>query len=157
MTSVLFVCLGNICRSPTAQAVFTKLSGDAGLTDMDIDSAGTGAWHKGDPPDTRSVEAAVARGYNFNGQAARRVESLDFARFEFNIAMDAKNLKALKKIAPKAWNGHLGLFMDFAGRAKTDVADPYYGGAQGFETVLNMTEAASRGLIAHINAQPKSG
>lgn len=150
MTAVLFVCLGNICRSPAAQAVFTRLAEQGGLTELEIDSAGTGAWHKGEPPDARAIEAGSARGYNFHGQAARAVESLDFARFDYILAMDRENLRALKAMQPDNWDGHLSLFMDFAGKPRTNVPDPYYGGPEGFETVLDMVEAAGRGLCAHI-------
>ncbi len=152
-SSVLFVCLGNICRSPTAQAVFTHMSTGAGLTDIDIDSAGTGAWHQGERPDARSQAAGTARGYSFDGQTARKIESLDFARFDYIIAMDRKNLSELSGQRPVNWNGHLGLFMDFAGQSGADVPDPYYGGATGFEDVLDMIEQASRGLIAHIKSR----
>ena len=156
MTSVLFVCLGNICRSPTAQAVFSRMAVEAGLTDIDIDSAGTGAWHTGEPPDIRSREAGMARGYDFTGQSARAVESLDFARFDYILAMDRKNLRALEDMTPKNWRGHLGLFLDFAGEENADVPDPYYGGPDGFENVLDLIERASGGLIAHIKAQETS-
>ncbi len=161
MTSVLFVCLGNICRSPSAQAVFEKLAAEAGLTGLDVDSAGTGGWHKGEPPDRRSRAAGESRGYRFDGQTARKIERSDFARFDYVIAMSSKNLAEISPKAPKNWGGHLGLFMDFAGSPDTDVPDPYYGGEQGFETVLDMVESASRGLIAHIieveRNQPSSG
>ena len=161
--AVLFVCLGNICRSPTAQAVFTKMAEEASLGALDIDSAGTSGWHKGEPPDRRSREAGMERGYSFEGQMARKIDGADFARFDYILAMSAENLAEFEYKAPKNWGGHLGLFMDFADRPNTDVPDPYYGGAQGFETVLDMVEAASRGLIAHIQArqnedsQPSSG
>lgn len=157
MTSVLFVCLGNICRSPTAHAVFTKIAAQAGQQHIEIDSAGTWAWHKGETPDRRSVEAGAARGYSFAGQTARKVETLDFARFDYILAMDKKNLKKLKKKKPKDWTGHLSLFMDFTGRPDTDVPDPYYGGPQGFDAVLDMIEAASRGLIEAIAASQSEG
>lgn len=156
MTAILFVCLGNICRSPTAQAVFTRRASEAGLT-VDIDSAGTGAWHAGEPPDPRSIEAGESRGYSFDGQYARKFEPLDFARFDYILAMDAKNLAALWAEAPKSWSGHLGLLLDFAGDTGTDVPDPYYGVPQGFDAVLDMIERASEGLISHIKNQPSSG
>lgn len=157
MTSVLFICLGNICRSPTAQAVFTRMAHEAGLTNPDIDSAGTGAWHAGELPDIRAREAGTARGYDFTGQSARAVENLDFARFDYILAMDSQNLRALKDMEPKNWRGHLGLFLDFAGQDNADVPDPYYGGPAGFENVLDLIERASRGLIAHIKTHPNSG
>lgn len=152
MTAILFVCLGNICRSPTAQAVFTRIAAREGLGDIEIESAGTGAWHAGELPDARSREAGIARGYSFEGQVARQVESLDFARFDYILAMDSKNLSALKAMQPKNWNAHLGLFLDFSDTPGADVPDPYYGGPDGFEDVITLIERASRGLAAHIKS-----
>lgn len=150
--SVLFVCLGNICRSPTAQAVFRARSIGAGL-DIEVDSAGTGAWHEGEPPDARAMEAGAARGYDFTGQSARAVETLDFARFDYILAMDTKNLAHLEAMKPQSYSGHLGLLTDFGNAADKgrNVPDPYYGGPQGFETVLDMIERASDRLIARLN------
>ncbi|WP_017931248.1 low molecular weight protein-tyrosine-phosphatase [Robiginitomaculum antarcticum] len=151
--SVLFVCLGNICRSPTAEAVFRARAKAAGL-DVEIDSAGTGAWHAGEPPDARAMDAGERRGYDFTGQSARAVEGLDFARFDYVLAMDSENLAHLNAMKPVTYSGHLGLFCDFSGAQDTgrDVPDPYYGGPQGFETVLDMIERASDGLIAKIRS-----
>lgn len=143
---ILFVCLGNICRSPTAHAVFEHLASEAGLN-VSVDSAGTGGWHIGDPPDSRSIAAGEARGYSFDGQSSRKVESMDFARFDYILAMDVQNLADLKQICPTHYTGHLGLLLDFAGLEKTSVPDPYYGGPDGFKTVLDLVEFACRGLI----------
>jgi len=153
MTAILFVCLGNICRSPTAEAVFRARAARAGL-DIEIDSAGTGAWHTGEPPDSRAIETGQARGYDFTDQSARAVESLDFARFTHILAMDAQNLAHLREMKPEGWSGHLGLFTDYgsAQDKSRDVPDPYYGGPQGFETVVDMIERASDGLIAALKA-----
>ena len=153
MTSVLFVCLGNICRSPTAEAVLRARAARAGL-DIEIDSAGTGAWHTGEPPDRRAIETGQARGYDFTGQSARAVESLDFARFTHIFAMDAKNLAHLEGMKPEGYSGHLGLFTDFGSAQDKgrDVPDPYYGGPQGFEIVVDMIERASDGLIFALKA-----
>ncbi len=147
MTSVLFVCLGNICRSPTAEAVFRQKAKQAGL-DLVIDSAGTGGWHVGASPDPRAIEAGEAKGYNFVGQSARKAETSDFARFDYILAMDKENLRNLQALAPHNYSGHLGLFLDFAeGQNVREVPDPYYGGDDGFKEVVALIEEASAGLI----------
>lgn len=148
--AILFVCLGNICRSPTAEAVFRSRAARAGLECM-IDSAGTGAWHTGEPPDPRSIEYGTRRGYDFTGQTARQAVKADFSRFDYILAMDGRNLSELRNLCPAGYSGHLSRFLDFAPQsASKDVADPYYGGPQGFEQVINDIEAASDGLIAHL-------
>ena len=148
---LLFVCLGNICRSPTAEAVFRVRAADAGL-DVVIDSAGTGAWHAGEPPDTRAQAAGHARGYSFAGQSARAVVDSDFQEFDLILAMDAKNLKNLMRRAPETAQSKIRLFMDFAPQLSVrEVPDPYYGGADGFDQVLDLIETASDGLIAHLS------
>lgn len=145
--TVLFVCLGNICRSPTAEAVFRKRAADAGL-DIHIESAGTGAWHAGERPDTRAIEAGERRGYSFAGQSARKIKSDDFARFDYILAMDGKNLKDLQDMQPETYSGTLALFLDFVKDTSiSEVPDPYYGGPDGFENVIDLIEAASDGLI----------
>lgn len=145
--AILFVCLGNICRSPTAEAVFRKRAKDANLG-IRIESAGTGGWHKGDPPDPRARAAGEARGYSFAGQEARRVENNDFAVFDLILAMDQRNLDDLKSICPSAARDKIKLFLDFAPHLSvSEVPDPYYGGDAGFDHVLDLVEAASDGLI----------
>lgn len=150
MTSVLFVCLGNICRSPTAEAVFRKKADEQGF-DLIIDSAGTGAWHAGEPPDARSIEAGEKAGYSFAGQSARQVEKNDFAKFDYILAMDRANLTSLEALKPQGYSGHLGLFLDFAkGQTLRNVPDPYYGGPDGFKQVIYLIEEASAGLIEQL-------
>lgn len=145
---VLFVCLGNICRSPTAEAVFRARAKAAGL-EVHIDSAGTSGWHTGEGPDPRSIEAGEARGYSFIGQASRKVIRADFGEFDHILAMDWKNVKALKKICPESYLPRIGLFLDYVPNAPTrEVPDPYYGGGDGFTRVLDLIEQASDGLIA---------
>lgn len=136
MTSVLFVCLGNICRSPTAEAVFRARARETPIT---IDSAGTGAWHAGEGPDPRSRAEGESRGYSFDGQAARKVTVQDFHDFDYILAMDASNLSDLKSIRPKNATTHLSLFLPDG----SDVPDPYYGGPDGFAHVVDLIENAS--------------
>ena len=144
---VLFVCLGNICRSPTAEAVFRHRAHTAGL-EVEIDSAGTGAWHVGERPDPRARDAGARRGYSFDGQTARAVHLSDFDYFDHILAMDRKNLSNLKSRAPDGSHEKVQLFLDYAvSISVSEVPDPYYGGADGFEDVLNLIEAASDGLI----------
>lgn len=145
---VLFICLGNICRSPTAEAVFRARAKRAGL-DVIIDSAGTSGWHIGEAPDPRSIEAGEGRGYSFQGQASRKVIRADFGDFDHVLAMDWKNVKGLKKICPESYVSRIGLFLDYAPDPATrEVPDPYYGGNDGFSRVLDLIEQASDGLIA---------
>lgn len=152
MPSVLFVCLGNICRSPTAEAVFRKKVREAGL-DVYIDSAGTSGAHAGESPDRRSIAAGQIRGYSFAGQSSRQVQAEDFERFDYILAMDKSNLRNLGRFKPKGARTEPRLFLDFAVDILTeDVPDPYYGGPDGFDHVLDLIEAASAGLIAEIAA-----
>ena len=148
-TSVLFVCLGNICRSPTAEAVFRHKAELAGL-DIQIDSAGTHGYHIGKQPDRRSQNAGVERGYSFKGLKCRRVDEGDFERFDFILAMDNSNLANLHGMSPSQYHDKIKLFLDFANADDKEVPDPYYGGKRGFELVLDLIEEASDGLIAHI-------
>lgn len=143
MTSVLFVCLGNICRSPTAEAVFRARAGDRNIQ---IDSAGTGAWHAGNPPDPRSRAEGERRGYSFAGQAARKVRVSDFHDFDFILAMDESNLKDLKAIQPKDSSAMLSLFRPDG----ADVPDPYYGGPNGFVQVVDLIEQAADYWLAQM-------
>lgn len=150
--SVLFVCLGNICRSPTADGIFRHQLDSAGLSHrVDVDSAGTGAWHIGRAPDPRSVAAARTRGYDLSPLRARQVTASDFEKFDYILAMDADNLRELQVLAPKDFRGHLGLFLEFAQvHDEAEVPDPYYGEGQGFERVLDLVEDAAEGLLRHI-------
>ena len=152
MIKVVFVCLGNICRSPTAEGVFRALVEGQGLGDrIAVDSAGTGAWHVGEAPDPRAQEAARRRGVELSAMRARKATKEDFGTFDYVLAMDRDNLAALKKLCPPGQEHRLGLLLDYAPEARTrDVPDPYYGGGQGFEHVLDLIEAASAGLLAHI-------
>jgi len=150
---VLFVCLGNICRSPTAEGVFRHLVEERELAaHFLIDSAGTGAWHVGEPPDRRSAEAARQRGVVLEG-AARKVTKSDFGGFDYVLAMDASNFDNLARLAPgPGAKKKLHMFRDFdsASEEGAEVPDPYYGGERGFEDVFDICLAASEGLLAHV-------
>ena len=152
--SVLFVCMGNICRSPTAETVFREHAQRAGLLDdLRIESAGIGSWHVGEPPDKRAILHGRRRGYDLEPLRARQVTPADFERFDYILGMDHRNLRDLKALRPDDYNGHLGLFLDFAPHLGVrEVPDPYYGGPDGFEAVLELVERASEGLLAHIRA-----
>jgi protein-tyrosine phosphatase len=152
---VLFVCMGNICRSPTAEAVFRARVEEAGLADrIRIDSAGTHDYHIGEPPDARTQRAALGRGYDMSALRGRQVERADFGRFDYVLAMDHANLAILERLRPQGTEAHLGLFLEFAERhPEREVPDPYYGGAQGFEHVLDLVEDASAGLLRHIRVR----
>jgi len=147
--------MGNICRSPTAEGVFRKLVQDAGLAGrVLIDSAGTHAYHSGEQPDRRAQEAAARRGVSMSEQKARKVVAEDFERFDFIIAMDRLNLETLKDRAPEPHHERLHLMLDFSGSGEpTDVPDPYYGAAAGFERVLDLVEDAAAGLLRHLEAR----
>lgn len=146
---VLFVCTGNICRSPTAEGVFRRLVQDAGLAHaIEIDSAGTGSWHAGEPPDARSQEAAARRGIDLSTQQARPVERDDFHAFDVILAMDRGHLRQLQRAAPPGATARIELLLDHAPGHGRDVPDPYYGAGDGFERVLDMIEAAGAGLLA---------
>lgn len=149
MKSVLFVCTGNICRSPTAEGVFRKLVDDAGLGDrITADSAGTHGYHVGEAPDNRTQAAARRRGYDLSGLRARRVAREDFHRFDLVVAMDREHHEILAGIAPPSAGHKVKLMMEFARRSAHDeVPDPYYGGAEGFELVLDLLEDAAEGLL----------
>ena len=154
MVKVLFVCMGNICRSPTAQGVFSKVLREQGLEgQIAVDSAGTHDYHIGKPPDERALEAAARRDIDLSVQRARQVDVSDFTRFDYILAMDQDNLDILRALCPHDLNGRIGLFMDFAPEwGEREVPDPYWGGQRGFERVLDMVEGASRGLLGHIQA-----
>ncbi len=149
--SVLFVCLGNICRSPTAEGVLRARLAQAGLEGrVHVDSAGTGSWHVGHPPDPRAIEAAEARGIDLAALRARQVTREDLERFDYVLAMDGANLRDLERLAP----GRAQRFLAFAeGVDVEDVPDPYYGDGDGFARVLDLVEAAADGLVGEIRAR----
>ena len=159
MVKVLFVCLGNICRSPTAEGVFTALIHREGLSDLvSFDSAGTGAWHVGDQPDRRAQAAAKTRGYDLSTQRARQIKETDFWDFDYVIAMDSQNHSDLSMIAPTSAQDRIRMFLSFAAeKGIRDVPDPYYGGADGFDHVLDLVEAASLGLLRDIRKRLRIG
>ncbi len=152
---VLFVCLGNICRSPTAEAVFRELlRREAPDLAIEVDSAGTHAYHRGSPPDPRAVSAAGRRGVDMSDLRARVVEQEDFEAFDLLLAMDEQNFRRLRQLAPEARRDRVRLFLEFAPqRGRRDVPDPYYGGPTGFEDVLDLVEEGARGLLAALRAQ----
>jgi len=158
MKSILFVCLGNICRSPTAEAVLRALAArEAPELGIEVDSAGTAGYHVGEPPDPRTRAAAARRGYDLEPLRARVVEAADFERFDMILAMDAENLRVLRRRAPKAAHERLRLLLEFAPQAQhTEVPDPYYGGPNGFEHVLDLIEEAVRGLLAHLRQRARA-
>lgn len=151
--------MGNICRSPTAEGVFRLRAQTAGLADMlEIDSAGTDAWHVGEPPDARSQTHAARRGYDLSPQRARQVHPDDFVRFDYLLAMDRDNLARLEAICPPPQRRKLALFMRFARNSGSEVVpDPYYGGNAGFELVLDYIEDAADGLIEVVRAELARG
>ncbi|MEO0442617.1 MAG: low molecular weight protein-tyrosine-phosphatase [Pseudomonadota bacterium] len=149
---VLFVCLGNICRSPTAHGLFQHYVDQAKLGHkLVVDSAGTGDWHLGDPPDERAQATAVARGYNISHLRARQVTTSDFIHFDYILAMDQQNLRDLSKLKPANFKGTLGLFLDVAGLGDNqDVPDPYYGDQSHFNYAIELIDTASQDLLARI-------
>jgi len=156
--SVLFVCLGNICRSPTAHAVFQSMVDQQGLGDQIlVDSCGTGDWHIGRAPDPRSQKQALERGYQMDNLRARLVDNSDFNQFDYILAMDKQNLADLKSMNCQNYSGELGLFLDFCRNPNyadySEVPDPYYGGEKGFELVLDLIEDASTELLSQIKAR----
>lgn len=145
---VLMVCTGNICRSPTAEGVLRQMAREAGLA-ITVDSAGTQDYHVGEAPDRRACAHAAKRGYDLNSLRARQVQAEDFERFDLVLAMDRGHLAILLRRCPAQYRHKVQMFMDYAGREGEEVPDPYYGGAEGFERVLDRVEAACRGLLAH--------
>jgi protein-tyrosine phosphatase len=152
---ILFVCMGNICRSPTVEGVFRRLAQErAPHLPLEIDSAGTHDYHVGEPPDARAVSAAARRGIDLRGLRARQVSDADFERFDLILAMDRLNYVTLVERAPEEFRERIRLFMEFAaGREVDDVPDPYYGGPPGFEQVLDLAEEAAAGLLDEVTRQ----
>jgi low molecular weight protein-tyrosine phosphatase len=151
---VLFVCTGNICRSPTAEAVFVRCVEKAGLAGTIVsDSAGTHDYHVGEPPDPRAQAAGKRRGYDLAQLRARRVRRDDFERFDYVLAMDEGNLRQLERLCPREHAHKLKLFLDFGGASPREVPDPYYGGPEAFERVLDLVEGAAQGLLRHLRDQ----
>lgn len=146
---ILLVCMGNICRSPTAEGVVRKIIKDNGLGDLvEVDSAGTHGYHAGEAPDPRALAAAAKRGYDLKGLRARKVRRDDFALFDLVLAMDRENLANLLEICPPVYQERVRLFLSYASETRSDeVPDPYFGGPAGFEAVLDMIEDAARGLV----------
>lgn len=148
---VLFVCMGNICRSPTAEGVFRRHVEEAGLGDLvHVDSAGTHAYHVGEGADRRALAAAERRGYSLAGIRARRVTGEDFQRFDLLLAMDGDNLAHLRDLAEAGQREKARLFLTYGSREMTEVPDPYYGGSKGFEHVLDLIEDAASGLLVAV-------
>lgn len=149
---ILFVCLGNICRSPTAEGVLRAIAArEFPELKLDIESAGTADYHVGEPPDRRTVAAARRRGYDLAGLRARLVRRDDFGRFNYVLAMDHANLAELERLRPEGAAARLALFLEFAPEAKVlEVPDPYYGGVEDFERVLDLCEVGARGLLARL-------
>jgi protein-tyrosine phosphatase len=153
--SVLVVCTGNICRSPTGEGVLRHLAQKRGLGDrVVVQSAGTHDYHVGDPPDPRTRKHASERGYDLSAQRAQLLDAAHFGQYDYILAMDRGHLRILKKLAPAGAKARLGMFLEASGRWKgEDVPDPYYGGVEGFERVLDMVEEASERWLDIIEAE----
>lgn len=158
VTKVLFVCMGNICRSPTAEGVARTLASRAGIDRyFEFDSAGTHGYHIGAAPDVRTRQAAEQRGFDLSNLKARQVNPFDFVRFDHILAMDRNNLELLRAACPEAHRGKLGLFLHYAEGIDTDeVPDPYYGGPEGFEHVLDLVELAAASLLHKLRRSTSS-
>ncbi len=155
MKKILFVCMGNICRSPTAEGVFRALLRKHKLDgQIEVDSAGTHGYHVGEAPDSRTQRAAASRGYDLSSMRARKGAAQDLEYFDLIVAMDRNNLEALQRLCPKDKLGRLKLFMDYSANFDDDeVPDPYYGLGHGFDLVLDMVEDASEGLIESLRKE----
>ena len=151
---VLFVCMGNICRSPTAEAVLRRVvANEKAPLSIEIDSAGTHDYHVGDPPDPRSIAAGKRRGFDLSELRARHLQAEDFDRFDYVLVMDERNLADARAIAPRRHRAKLEFFLAYApDLGRREVPDPYYGGPPGFEDVLDLSEAAARGLLNELRA-----
>jgi len=151
---VLFVCMGNICRSPTAEGVFRHQVEQNNLTDqISIDSAGTHAYHIGNPPDARSQAAASKRNIDLSQLRGRRVSEDDFIHFDYVIAMDDSNFHDLHDVCPAGYEDRIHMFLKFGSSEQSEVPDPYYGSGNGFEIVLNLIDDASEGLLKHLQSK----
>lgn len=146
MKRVLFICTGNICRSPTAEGVFRHFADAAGVK-VEAESAATHSYHIGEPPDPRTIAAAAKRGFDLKPLRARRIKREDFDQFDLILAMDSEHLAHLEAMRPKDARAAVKLFLEYHPELKGDVPDPYYGGPEGFDHVLDLVEAASRGLL----------
>lgn len=153
--NVLFVCLGNICRSPAAQGIFEKLVEDAGLSNhIKVDSCGTAAFNVGKNPDPRSIEASARAGYDISQQIARQIQDEDYDNNDFVIAMDRINLTNIEAWAPKDFDGEINLFMHYCKHGgNAQIPDPYYADASKFDGVIKSLEKASTGLLNHISVK----
>jgi low molecular weight protein-tyrosine phosphatase len=151
---VMFVCLGNICRSPTAHGVFASMVQDAGLQQqITVDSCGTSSWHIGHAPDERSIAMAAERGFDLSSLRASQIQVDDFRRFDYILAMDEQNLLDLKALKPDDYSGCLDLLLSFdSGSTVREVPDPYYGGEEGFQLAVQLIESASERLLTHIKS-----
>ena len=152
LVKILFVCLGNICRSPTAEGVLRKKIQNDNLNQkIKIDSVGTGSWHTGNPPDKRSQEVAALRGYDISNQRSRQINNRDIGESDYIIAMDANNFSTLQQMTPGQMQKKLYRFLEFAPHLeRIDIPDPYYSGPNGFDLVIDLIEAASEGLLEYI-------
>ena len=150
--AVLFVCLGNICRSPTAEGIFRAQVQAAGLSNrILVDSAGSHAYHEGESPDIRACAAALERGFDLSGQVGRKIRTSDFECFDYILAMDRENLDYLQKMQPPDSHSRVALFLDYAdGHAGQSVPDPYFGHSDGFALVIDLVESAGKGLLKQI-------
>jgi protein-tyrosine phosphatase len=155
---LLFVCLGNICRSPMAEGVFRRAAAEEGALDhFEIDSAGLGDWHVGQAPDDRAQKAARQRGIDISGQSARQISREDFSRFDLLLAMDGSNYDELAELAPRNARHKIRRFLDFAPHAGTkDVPDPFFGEAEGFDHALDLIEEAARGLLTELLSEEET-
>ena len=153
MVKVLFVCMGNICRSPTAEGVFRNMVEKMNINHIEIDSAGTHAYHVGQPPDERSMATATSRNIDMSQQRARKVHINDFEEFDYILVMDNDNHQELMQICPQHLQHKVQLFMDYSDNfSETEVPDPYYGGASGFDHVFDLVDDASKGLLKKIES-----